>query len=357
MTAPSASLWPGRIRIVRIPGSRTHVKFDLRVVVVTALLFVVAIGIGLWSLSLGYQSYPFSTIIGAVFGQGDPAQTDPIVQWRLPRIVIAILGGAALAVSGALFQSVTRNPLGSPDIIGFTSGAYTGALVSIIVVGEGTVSVTGGALIGGLLTGALMYVLAFDRRSRGISGYRFIIVGVGVAAALQAVNSYLIINSGLQAAISAATWGAGSLDLTDWGDTIPVGVTLLALLPVAAVLSTRMGLLELGDDSAAGLGVNVGSTRLLLLGIGVVLLSVVTAVVGPIAFIALAAPQIAKRLTGSPNIGVVSSAAMGAALLVLCDAIARIVIAPQQLPAGVVSLCLGGGYLVWLLIFGRRRTR
>ena len=118
-----------------------------------------------------------------------------------------------------------------------------------------------------------------------------------------------------------------------------------------------MGLLELGDDSAAGLGVNVGRTRLLLLGVGVVLLSVVTAVVGPIAFIALAAPQIAKRLTGNPNIGIASSAAMGAMLLVLCDAIARIVIAPQQLPAGVVTLSLGGAYLVWLLIFSRRSSR
>ncbi len=226
--------------------------------------------------------------------------------------------------------------------------------MSIIVLGGSSLSVTTSALIGGIATGVLVYLFAHDK---GLSGYRFIIVGIGVSAALQAINSYIIINGNLRAAISAATWGAGSLDLADWSDLLPVAVALILLAPIAATLSTRMGLLELGDDAASGLGVNVARTRLALLGVGVLLVAVVTAVAGPVAFIALAAPQIAKRLTGGSSLGILSSAAMGAALLVLCDTIARIVIAPQQIPAGVVSLCLGGAYLIWLLIFGRRRTR
>ena len=322
--------------------------------IVTFLLVLGAVLTGLWSLSVGYGKFPFSDIVRAVFGDGDPDVVAVIRQERLPRIALAVLGGAALAVSGAVFQSVTRNPLGSPDLIGFTNGAYTGVLLSIIVLGGAGISVTTGALLGGIVTGALMYVFA---RDKGISGYRFIIVGIGVSAALQAVNSYIIINGNLRAAISAATWGAGSLDLADSSDLLPVAAALLLLVPIAATLSTRMGLLELGDDAASGLGVNVGRTRIALLAVGVLLIAVVTAVAGPVAFIALAAPQIAKRLTGSSSLGILSSAAMGAALLVFCDTVARIVVAPQQIPAGVVSLCLGGAYLIWLLIFGRRTDR
>lgn len=252
-----------------------------------------------------------------------------------------------------MFQSITRNPLGSPDIIGFSTGAYTGALLVTVFATGSSLGTSLGALAGGILTGAVVYLLAY---SRGVSGMRIIVIGIGVSLFLGAFNTWLLTTLRVERAISAASWGAGDLLDIGWRHTIPVAVGVVIGIPVLLWLAADMRMLEMGDDAGRGLGVRAESVRLLLLLTAISLVALVTAAAGPIAFVSLAAPQLAMRVTGTPGVRILPSAAFGALLLLASDLAARTVIAPAQLPVGVVTLCVGGAYLVWLLSgFGRRR--
>ena len=175
-------------------------------------------------------------------------------------------------------------------------------------------------------------------------------IGIAISAVLNAFNDYLQLRADLNAAIAAASWGMGSLADLGWQDVVPVTIAVAVLVPLLALMSRRLGMLEFGDDIASALGIPVERTRLLLLVIGVALTATVTAVAGPIVFVALAAPQLARRLTRSAGITLVPSAAMGAALLLVSDVVAQRIIAPAALPVGAVTVTLGGIYLIALLI-------
>lgn len=314
---------------------------------VTALVVLVAVALAMAGLLIGDYGVGVFDVGAALAG----THPDPLAEYfvrdiRFPRVLVAALVGAALGVSGGIFQTISHNPLGSPDIIGFTTGAATGALVQIIVFEAGPGEVALGALIGGFVTAAIVYLLAW--RS-GLQGYRLVLVGIGIGAVLSGVNSLLVVRASLTAAQTAAQWLAGSLNARTWGDVAVIGIACLVFVPAALALSRPLSLMTLGDDVSTGLGVRTERTRLSLLIIGVTLVAFATAVTGPIAFVALAAPQLAKRLTGAPAIGLASAAFMGAALVLASDLIAQRLFAPTQLPVGVVSGSLGGVYLIWLL--------
>nr|WP_241429406.1 iron chelate uptake ABC transporter family permease subunit [Agrococcus sp. ARC_14] len=315
-----------------------------------ALLVVVAAV----ALTLGESAIAPGEVFAALFGQGETSTVRVVQEWRVPRIVLAVIGGASLAISGAIFQSTTRNPLGSPDIIGFSTGAYTGALVVTLVLGGSAASVSVGAFVGGLATALAVYALAFKR---GVQGFRLIVVGIAVSAVLSAINAYLLVTARLEEAVTAAVWGAGTLNGSRWPDVLPVIVALLVLAPVCILLSRRLTVLELGDDHARMLGVRAEPTRILLIIVGVGLVSVITAIAGPITFVALAAPQIAKRIVDGTGPALMASALIGAVLLLAGDVLAQRVIAPSQYPVGVITACLGGAYLVWLLSRGMKEQR
>lgn len=292
-------------------------------------------------------------MVTALTGSADPKAELVVVQWRLPRVLAALLFGAALGASGAIFQSITRNPLGSPDIIGFDAGAFTGALLVMTVSASfGFVQIAGGAIGGGIATAALVYLLAYRR---GFQGFRLIIVGIGVSAMLSAFNTWIILNAELNLALAASAWGAGSLNTVTWEQVAPAAILLAPFAVAAVVLADRMHTLELSDDTAAALGVRSGPVRVWLVVVGVALTAIVTAVSGPIAFVALAAPQIARRLTRSAGVTVTGGAAMGALILVASDLAAQRLFAPTQLPVGLVTVSLGGIYLIWLLVQEARR--
>lgn len=329
------------------------VKAERRSVVVCAVLTTVVAALGVLALLIGDYPLTVGQALQALLGLG----TDPLAQFfvqeqRLPRILAAVLVGAALAVSGAIFQSMSANPLGSPDIIGFTVGAATGALLQIIVFGGGSGAITVAALLGGFGTALIVYVLAYRQ---GLAGYRLVLVGIGVAAMLQAVNTLLVVRASLTAAQTAAQWLAGSFNASSWTDVAVVGGALVVLMPPAIVLGRRLTLMAMGDDLASGLGVRVERTRLWLVVVGVALVAIATATCGPIAFIALAAPQLARRLTLSVQVGLVPAALMGSALVLASDMVAQRLFAPTQLAVGVVSGSLGGLYLIWLLAREWRR--
>jgi ABC-type enterobactin transport system permease subunit len=269
-----------------------------------------------------------------------------VLHWRLPRALFALVFGAALGVSGALFQSLIRNPLGSPDLVGFNSGAHTGALVVVTLLHGSHSAVAFGAIAGGLCAALVVWLLA---AGRGLQGLRLILIGVGVSALLSAVNLWLSLRADLDTAIGAALWGAGSLNGIGWAKGTPAAIIALVALSTSLALGPRLRLLELGDASAGTLGVPVRATRLQLLTLGVVLSAAATAACGPIAFVALAAPALAQRLGG----GLHRSGIVGAVLLLAADLLAQHAFAPQQLPVGLVTGCLGGVYLIALLL--RRR--
>lgn len=310
-----------------------------------ALLACIALGAGALSLSP-------SEVLAAFAGEGTAQAQAVVLQWRLPRVVMALIIGAALGTSGALFQSLVRNPLGSPDVIGFNTGAMTGALAVIILLQGSHFEVAGGALAGGLGAAALVYLLAWRN---GIHGMRLIIIGIGVSAMLSAFNTWLMLRASLASAMSAALWGAGSLNGITWTKGLPsIWICALAMLLVL-LLTRRMQLLEMGDDAASALGVPTARTRLCLMVLAVVLVAAATAAAGPISFIALAAPQLAQRVTRSYGCAPLSAAWMGAALLLLADVCAQHLFT-RQLPVGIVTVCIGGVYLAWLLLAQARRS-
>ncbi|MCX4751584.1 iron chelate uptake ABC transporter family permease subunit [Kitasatospora sp. NBC_01287] len=307
-------------------------------------------------LSLGSGEYPISPadVLRTLAGGGSPAEDLIVNQLRLPRVVTALLVGAALALAGALFQSLVRNPLGSPDVLGFTQGAATGALL-VVVAGGSSLALATGAVIGGVATGAGVCALAWRG---GLHSGRLILIGIGTAAILTGVNGYLLTRTKLLDAARAVLWLTGSLDGRGWGDAVPLLVALGVLGPLVLLGCGRaLRMLELGDDTAAGLGVRVEPLRLGLLAAAVLLASLAAAAAGPVSFVALIAPQLARRLTRSPGPNLLAALCTGAALLVSADWAAQRLISGHQLPVGVVTGVLGGGYLVRLLATERRAGR
>ncbi|WP_308011098.1 iron chelate uptake ABC transporter family permease subunit [Streptomyces sp. AC495_CC817] len=338
--------------VLRSRAGRLSILIRLRPAIVTLVLAVAAAAVAVVSLGIGDYVVPIPEVVATLFGLGEPKSQLVVLEWRMPRVLLALVLGAALGAAGAIFQSLTRNPLGSPDIIGFDSGAYVGALLVITTVGTGYAAVAAGSLAGGLATALLVYVLAFRR---GFQGFRLIIVGIAVSAMLASVSTWIILNADLYIALAAGAWGSGSLNAVGWAQAAPATAVMAVLGVCAALLSRGMHALEVGDDAAVALGVRGGRVRLGLVAVGVGFTATATAAAGPIAFVSLAAPQLARRLTRSAGVTLAASAAMGSLLLTASDLVAQRLFAPAQLPVGVITVCLGGAYLIWLLISEARR--
>nr|WP_237518847.1 iron chelate uptake ABC transporter family permease subunit [Streptomyces sp. SID5910] len=324
-----------------------------RALLVCGLLWAVLVALALWAFTLGSYPLTLGDLADVVTGSAGSGVRKIVLEWRAPRIVAAVLFGAALALGGAVFQSLTRNPLGSPDVIGFTTGSYTGVVLALLAGATSYSALAAGALAGGLLTALAVYLLAFRR---GVQGFRLIIVGIAVGALLSSVNTWFSVKADVDTALRAAVWNAGSLATVDW-TAIGMAAVVLALVALAApVAQRRMRRLELGDDTAAMLGVPVERTKLLLVLLGVTATAVVTAAAGPIAFVALAAPQIARRLTGhGTSVDLAGSALVGAVLLLGADIAAQHAVPGVLLPTGAVTVCAGGAYLLVLLVRESRR--
>lgn len=341
-----------QVRVLHGAGHRICLRVSVRVLVVCAVLLAIAAVVSVIALATGDFPIPVPDVINALLGKATGQINLVVVEWRLPRVLMALVLGTALGMSGAIFQSLTRNPLGSPDIIGFNTGAYTGALFVIIILGQGYLAVAAGALIGGAATAGVVYLLAFKR---GVQGFRLIIVGIAISAILGSVNTFMILRASLDVAMAAAVWGAGSLNGIGWTQAVPAGIAALFLLIIALAMAPAMQMLEMGDDAARALGIRVERSRLILMFLGVALTAMVTAAAGPIGFISLAAPQLVRRITHAAGIGLVSSAAMGAVLLTVSDWLAQHAFPKVQLPVGVVTVSIGGVYFVWLLITEARK--
>jgi iron complex transport system permease protein len=349
--APSRERSHDGLVVLRSRRLGASTRVHARSVVVTLVVAAVCFGVFCWSLAVGDFPIPIGDVLASLVGQGSTDGDFIIRRLRLPRGLTAILVGAAFGLSGAIFQRIARNPLASPDIIGINAGAAASA-VFVIVVWKGTsLQVTFGALAGSTLTALAIYLLAYRR---GVTGYRLVLVGIGITAMLGSVTSFLLTRAEIYDAQRAVVWLTGSLNGRGWDHVRPVGLVLLVLIPATIALARHLRMLELGDDTARGLGSPVESSRGALLLCGVALAAVSTASAGPIAFVALVAPQIARRLTGGRTLALLPSAACGALLLVASDLVARRLFAPTEMPVGVFTAILGAPYLLYLLARANR---
>jgi iron complex transport system permease protein len=340
-------------RALRTPGGLS-VRLDVRTLVVVVLLLVAALTASVLLIGTGDAEIPAADVLRTLAGHGTAFQDFIVNELRLPRVLVGLLVGASLGLGGALFQSVSRNPLGSPDVLGLSQGSTAGALVVIVLTSGSADAVTVGALIGGLVTGLAIYLLAWKQ---GVHGYRLVLVGIGVSAVVTAVNGYLLTKADLVDATRAVVWMTGSLGGRDWSQVWPLLALCAVLVPLVLANARGLRMLEMGDDVAYALGVRVERVRLLMLVSAVLLTAAATAAAGPVSFVALTAPQLARRLTSSPGPNLVPSLCMGAALLVTADWAAQRVFGADQLPVGVVTGVLGGVYLLWLLVTERKAGR
>jgi len=302
----------------------------------------------------GLGSTPISpvNVIKAIFGQSDATTSMIILNLRLPRVVIAVMVGSMLAVSGALLQGIVRNPLTSPDIIGITGGAALGTVVFIIYFSHISIQfMPVSSIIGAFGAAALIYLFAYRH---GITPLRLVLIGIGMATAMTAVTYMLILSAQFTptaVAVKAFTFMTGTIYGTSWErDVLTLLPWLVVLMPLAIVYARHLNVQELGDEVAAGVGSRVQSQRTMLLIISVALAGAAASIGGTIGFIGLMAPHIARRLVGPAYGGVIPvSALIGSLVLMLADLIARTAFIPLDIPAGVFTAAIGAPFFIYLL--------
>lgn len=334
---------------VRALGAARHAQRARGIAVGTCLAIAVVV-VACVSASVGDFPVPLRDVLPTMLGQGPPEYDFIVRQLRLPRIVGGILVGAAFGISGAIFQSLARNPLASPDIIGITAGASAAAVMLIVLVGATAGTVALGAFGGGIATAIAVYLLAW--RS-GMSPYRMVLVGIGLGALMSAITAYLLSRAQMTDARRATVWLTGSLNATTWDQVVPVAIALAVLAPAVLLLTEQLRLMQLGDDMASGLGVPVERSRVLLILLAVGLAATATAAAGPVAFVAFVSAPIARQLVRRP-LTIIPAALMGSLLVITADLVGRRAFAPIELPVGVLTGLVGGPYLLWMLARSNR---
>lgn len=344
----------GQPRIAARSGKPGHVtirtryfsiRFNARVLILTLVTLLVLIALALWAISLGSYRIPYADVVRAVFGNGAPDQEFVVRTLRLPRVISAMLIGACLAMSGAMFQGLVRNALVSPDIIGIQTGATIFA-VFWIVTGQASGLLPVAAFFGAVLTAALVYGLSWKK---GISDSRLILVGIGMGATLSAGTTFLTVRYPVELVRPAIVWSIGSLFGSDWGDVRILLAATFILGPLAVALMWPLRRLQLGDDVSRGLGLPLERTRLLMIVVGCGLCAFAVSIAGPIGFVALMVPHAARMLAGPLSGSVMLfTGVLGACFLLFADVVAQHYM-PVALPVGVVTSAVGAPYFLFLL--------
>lgn len=347
------------LRAHRIPLS---FKLDRRVPLITLLIAIFTFVVIVISVSTGEYDINPIEVVQTIFGTLNPDHPDArnftlvVHTFRLPRIFVAFLVGAALAVSGVIMQGITRNPLADPGILGVSAGASVAAVTLIVLLQNVPFSVIPFAAFGGaLLTAGAIYILAF--KGGGAAPTRLILIGVAFAAVLESAVSYMLVVGDIYDVQQAYLWLTGSVYGRNWEHVKTLGVWLLVLFPIVMLSARHLNALSLGDDVAKGFGLRVEARRGLLLVLSVALAAASVAVAGTIGFVGLVAPHIARRLVGGAHEGLIPVAALfGGALLVLADLVGRWIIAPSELPIGIVTAVIGAPYFLYLLYRSRNQN-
>lgn len=343
-----------RRAVLRLERPVLSARVDLGALSVVAALAVAIVAASVVGLSVG--DYPIGPVeVGkALIGQASEGAGFVVLTLRLPRVLAALLVGAALAMSGAIFQALARNPLVAPDIIGVNAGAAL-ASVAVIVLGGPLALLAPAAFAGALGAAVAVYLLAWRR---GLSRHRLVLVGIGVHAVLWAGISYLLTRAEIWEVQRAYVWLVGSVYGSDWQEVALIAAGLSVVVPAAFALARPLEALQLGDDVARALGARVERARLGLVVCAVALAALAVTVAGPVGFVALVAPHIARRLIKAPGAAALTGAlATGALLVLAADLVAQRAFAPTSLPVGIITALVGAPYFLYLLIRAERLGR
>ena len=328
----------GRLWIV---VGRRSVLITLRHVIVGFILLALSLAVAVVSLRLGKFPVTAQEVIDALQGQGRKIVQVVVVKWKLPRIVLGLVAGLALGVAGALFQTITRNPLGSPDLIGFSTGAQTGILISILLLPGSMLSASLASFIGGAAVGTVTYLVSLRG---GFTGLRFILVGIAVSSMLISVNRWLLVRVDDDEGLGALKAITGSLGAARWPVVTPTCLAIGVTVALTLLASRHLRVLSLGEQVATILGSPTRRASALLILLGTVLVAVVTMAAGPIGFVALVAPHLARLLTGSPQPPLLVSGLTGSLLLAGADLLSQLLL--ESMPVSVVTNAVGGLYLM-----------
>jgi iron complex transport system permease protein len=324
-----------------------------QILVVAGMVLLVLVA-GTGALLIGAAGLtPGQAIAGAV-GVGDKGDVFIIQKLRLPRIEAAVVVGAAFGLAGALFQSTLRNPLASPDILGISSGASLGAVTGLLALGLGGVALSGLAFAGAGLVALAIWLLAWRK---GLHSIRFVLVGVGFAYLCSSLVAWSMARAEENEAAGVLVWTVGSVSDIRGEQLALVATGTLVLFVAIALVSRTQGPLSLGDDNARALGVHVDAARIGSLLLAVALVALATSAAGPIAFVALVAPAIARRLVNDGGAALAASTATGAALTLVADVVGQHGLLGVAAPVGIVTGLVGAPYLLWLLATNEKRSR
>ncbi|MFG6446262.1 FecCD family ABC transporter permease [Microbacterium sp. P06] len=314
--------------------------------VILSILAALIVVVFVVSLMVGETFYPPSDVLGVLLGQDVPGASFTVGRLRVPRATLAVVVGLSFGLAGVTFQTMLRNPLASPDIIGISAGASAAAAFAIIVLGIRGFGVSLSAIIAGLIVAVLVYALSYSRTG---AGTRLILIGIGLAAMLHAVTQYVLSLAGQWDLQEALRWITGSLNGATWQEVLPALGALALLGPLLLSRSRDLGALQLGDDTASALGVRVERTRLLVIVAAVCLISFATAAAGPIAFVAFLSGPIAARIVGRHGSPLLPAALVGALLVLVADFAGQYLLGLRY-PVGIVTGVLGAPYLVYLIV-------
>ncbi|MDX3093106.1 iron chelate uptake ABC transporter family permease subunit [Streptomyces sp. ME01-24h] len=358
-TAPSAATAAGgAARSARPAGhavlrrGRGSFLVHRRAVLVSAVLAVLLAAAVVVYLCVGESFVSPVEVVRVLLGRPSPDRL-VVGTLRLPRLVVGLLAGLAFGIAGALVQTVARNPLASPDVIGVTHGAGAATVAAMSFGLASHTALPYVSIAGGLAASFLVYVFAWRR---GLHASRFVLVGIGVSVALGSLTQLFLTKGDFLVAQQAKVWLTGSLNSRGYDQAAPLATVLLLAVPAVLWAARAQRGASFDDDTAVALGIRLDRVRLGLTVLGIVLASVATGATGPVDFVALLAPQVARRLTRTAQIPLLSSALTGALVVVVADLLARRLFSPVELPVGVLTAAVGAPYLMWLIARTRSRS-
>ncbi|WP_378143902.1 FecCD family ABC transporter permease [Cnuibacter sp. UC19_7] len=329
---------------------RSRHRRSARSRVVVGVLAALILAMIVVTVHIGQTVYSTSDVVRVVLGDDVPGASFTVGRLRLPRVALAVVAGLCFGLGGVTFQTMLRNPLASPDIIGISSGASAAAAFGIVMLGLGGASVSVLAIVAGLVVAVAVYLLSYRG---GVAGTRLVLIGIGVAAMLKSLTAWVLSQAGQWDLQEATRWLTGSLNGASWDQVLPVLAALVVLGPLLLSQARDLSVTRLGDDTATALGVRVGLTRLIVVIAAVGLISFATAAAGPIAFVAFLAGPIAARLVGSGSAPLVTAGLVGALLVLVADFAGQFAFG-TRFPVGVVTGALGAPYLIYLIIRSNR---
>ncbi|RUR55171.1 iron ABC transporter permease [Vreelandella populi] len=343
---PPSGYW----RWGELRGDGISILIERRAVWVNSGLMIVLMLACIAYLSLGSVILDPRDVVQALAGQGDMMTGFMVQELRLPRLVAACLTGGAFALAGILMQTLARNRLATPGIIGIDNGATAFAVASVVGLSV-SLAPSAMALTGAVTAAVLTFGLA---AGSGTQGYRFIVAGIGVGAVFGAITQLLLARVAIDTANAAYPWTVGSLNARSGGSVQLLGIGLALGFVAALTLARSLTVLRFSEATASGLGINTSARRIQILLLSVALTALAVAVAGPVGMVGLIGPEIARALSTPRHVPVVAATLAGALVMVLSDLAGRTLLAPIELPVGIVTAIIGGPWLLWILMRPQR---